>query len=448
MLAVDTYEYLELNIFDTIIQYFFKSGKIDLAVKTAEIGLKQHPFSLEMKLWLANALMERGDFSSSLNYIEEILLLQPTDHEYLLLKGELLLCTEAYEDAITLYQSLLPLAENRSQVLYQLSEAAQGLNNHHLAVDCLSEALKIDPSNEEIMFELYHSYEQLGLTEKCIEELQSFIDYNPFSKHAWYNQGILFDKLERFEEAISSYEFAVAIDDRFSSAYYNMGVAYMALQEFSKAKEQLLLSRDVDDNEDALLNQSLGHCCFELNELAQAMKAYQKAVAINEAMHESLYGIGLILERKEKWLEASHFFSKAHELMVTNSKYVKALAHTEYQLGNLVAAIDNFEKSVVLDAKDPGIWLAFSYLYHEQGVIDRAIEIILDGLEELPEEAELYYRLCCYLTAKGNLKEAFIYLENALILNFDMHTVLFEFFQDLEVQKAMMRIIDQFRKEN
>jgi tetratricopeptide (TPR) repeat protein len=71
---------------------------------------------------------------------------------------------------------------------------------------------------------------------------------------------------------------------------------------------------------------------------------------------------------------------------------------------------------------------------------------MLDALEELPEEAELYYRLCCYLVKEGNLKEAFIYLENALILNFDKHTLLFEFFTELETQKALMRVIDEFRK--
>ena len=48
----------------------------------------------------------------------------------------------------------------------------------------------------------------------------------------------------------------------------------------------------------------------------------------------------------------------------------------------------------------------------------------------------------------GKFKEAFNYLENALILDFDNHTVLFEFFPELETQKALFKIIDQFRKEN
>ena len=64
------------------------------------------------------------------------------------------------------------------------------------------------------------------------------------------------------------------------------------------------------------------------------------------------------------------------------------------------------------------------------------------------EDSNLLYRITAYLIAAGKYKEAFNYLENALILNFDNHTVLFEFFPKLETQKALFRIIDQFRKDN
>jgi hypothetical protein len=56
--------------------------------------------------------------------------------------------------------------------------------------------------------------------------------------------------------------------------------------------------------------------------------------------------------------------------------------------------------------------------------------------------------MAAYLIEAGQFKEAFNYLENALILNFEGHTVLFDFFPKPETQKALFKIIDQFRKEN
>lgn len=90
----------------------------------------------------------------------------------------------------------------------------------------------------------------------------------------------------------------------------------------------------------------------------------------------------------------------------------------------------------------------WSYIYYEQGDYQKAANVLLQGLDELPDEADLYYRMTVYLIEAGRFKEAFNYLENALILNFEGHATLYEFFPQLETQKALFKIIEQFRKES
>ncbi|MEO1653504.1 MAG: hypothetical protein AAFU64_08170, partial [Bacteroidota bacterium] len=68
------------------------------------------------------------------------------------------------------------------------------------------------------------------------------------------------------------------------------------------------------------------------------------------------------------------------------------------------------------------------------------------GMEECPEEASLYYRAVVYLIDAGKYREAFDLLEQALVLDFDGHTVLYEFFPKLETQKALYNIIEKFRQ--
>ena len=53
-----------------------------------------------------------------------------------------------------------------------------------------------------------------------------------------------------------------------------------------------------------------------------------------------------------------------------------------------------------------------------------------------------------FMIAAGRFKGAFNYLEKALILDFEGHTALFDFFPKIETQKALYKIIEQFRKEN
>ncbi len=445
MIREDRSEYLEYSSYINIIQYYQRKRKFKKAQNACELGLAQHPFSLEIKLLFSTICLESGQFELGLEKIDEIITIQPTDIEYLDVKAELLLYLNRHQEALDLYLRILPLSEDKLVIYYQLSEAAQGLDNHELAIFYLLKVLKLNPENEEAMFELYHSYDVLDKLDECVVELEKFIDANPYSKHIWYNLGILYDRQEKFEKAIDAYEFAVAIDDKYASAYYNMGVALMAIKDFEKAVVQFNYALKIESHEDPFLLQSLGHCYFELKDYSLALKSYHKGIKIEPLLHESWYGVGLILEEQEKWLEAVHFFTKAHQIDETYVKYIKALAQTEYQLGNIVSSIEYFQKAIAFDGKDTNVWISWSYVYHEQGDTEQAMTIILDALEELPDEAELFYRLACYLITKGNLKEAFIYLENALILNYEMHTVLFEFFQDLETQKALVKIIDQYR---
>ncbi|MCX8491130.1 MAG: hypothetical protein ORN54_08690, partial [Cyclobacteriaceae bacterium] len=101
-----------------------------------------------------------------------------------------------------------------------------------------------------------------------------------------------------------------------------------------------------------------------------------------------------------------------------------------------------------LAPEDKEIWLNWSCIYFEQGEPSKAIDVLSQGMVDAPKEPDFLYRMAIYLVESGQFKEAFTYLENALILDFEGHKILFEFFPKLETQKALYRIIDQFRKEN
>jgi tetratricopeptide (TPR) repeat protein len=150
----------------------------------------------------------------------------------------------------------------------------------------------------------------------------------------------------------------------------------------------------------------------------------------------------------EKWHQALHFFNKALKLHAENSEYWKSIAHAEFKLGNTVSSLDAYEEASKLDPDDKEIWLNWSFIYYEQGDYNKAIEVLLQGFGEVPNDAEILYRMAVYLIEAGKFKEAFNYLENALILDFDGHATLFDFFPQIETQKALYKIIEQYRKDN
>ena len=152
--------------------------------------------------------------------------------------------------------------------------------------------------------------------------------------------------------------------------------------------------------------------------------------------------------KKEKFFEAIHYFKKALNLTKENSNYWVGLADAEFNLGNMQASSEAYEEAINLE---PGIletYINLALIYFEQNRFEEAIDVTREGIEELPEEAELYYRLVVYLIKMGNYKEAFSFLENGLTLNFDKHTIMYDLMPELKQQKALYKIIAQYREEN
>jgi tetratricopeptide (TPR) repeat protein len=152
--------------------------------------------------------------------------------------------------------------------------------------------------------------------------------------------------------------------------------------------------------------------------------------------------------KKEKFFEAIHYFKKALNFSKENANYWVGLADAEFNLGNFQASSEAYEEAINLE---PGIletYVNLSLIYFEEKRFEEAIDVVREGIEELPEESELYYRMVVFQIKMGNYKEAFSYLENALTLAYDKHTILYELMPELKKQKAVSKLIAQYREEN
>ena len=101
-----------------------------------------------------------------------------------------------------------------------------------------------------------------------------------------------------------------------------------------------------------------------------------------------------------------------------------------------------------MQVSGPPTFHVLSFIYYESGDIKKAISIINEGIVEIPRESLFYYRLVVYLLDDGKYKDAINVLESALSINFENHDVLFDFIPKFETQSALIRVINQFKKNN
>lgn len=444
MLKRGEYDFLDLSTFEYLIEHYAEKGDFSKALSAAKIGYKQYPYSVEMLTDLASLLIETGRSNEAEEYLDKAEVFAPNDTDVLMLKGVVLLDQDQFDEAIEVFERLLPHSEDPSEVLYHMGMAYFGKKDNEKSIECFKESIKTDSKNEEAIFDMVNVLDTLDMLEETIPFYEEIIDSDPFSQSAWYNLGLVQDRLFNFEKAIECYEYSIAIDDNFGPAHFNMACSYMALNMFSKAIDSFRLALKCDTFDDGIIFVNLGMCYLELDDVQSATKEFHNALKMNHDNYMAYFGLARCLDKQEKWLEAVHFLKKANKYYDKDINVWLLLAKCEYGMGNVISAVSSLIKASEIEPEIQEIWLDWSFIVSEQGDYERATEIIEQGMDHMPENASLIYRAVVYLIKASKYKEAFIYLENALTLDFEKHAELFEFFPELETQKALMKIIDQF----
>jgi len=439
--------FLDVSIYEIIVHFYLEHAKINKALKAATIGFEQHPFSSEMMVLKATALLSKGYYDKAEELIDKVELYQPNDLETILLRVQYLSLQEQYEEAQQYISEKLLLAdaEDQADLFVALAGILQDWGKFDDAISYYQQALAIDSTIEEAIYDLSYCLEILDRQEEAIELFKTIIDKDPYSCDAWFCLGMAYLKIEDNGKARDAYEFAIAINDNFAPAHFNLGELCVFEEQYEQALEHFNKTLSLEGPGPDIYY-SIAFCMERLAKYGKAIEFYRKASKINVFYDEAYYGIGRCLEAQDKPYEAIHFYGKAIKLDHYNPSYWLAKADAEYRTGNVTSSIEAYQEACVLDPTNPEIWKNWSFVHYEMGNFAEAYDLVMAGIEELPEEAELYYRAVVYLISAGKYKEAFTYLENALILDFEMHHILFEFFPRLETQKGLYKIIDQYRK--
>jgi len=398
--------FFDIDAFETIIDHYLETSKFKKALAAVNQAMDQYPFSTELISVKAQILSNLEEYDEALDLLEKARNLHPTDVEIYLSIGSILSLQGKHADAIGVYEQVLSFAEEeRDEIYYNIGLAYQSIEKYEEAIEAYKQSIEVNISHEGSLYELAYCLDVVGQLDGSLSYYKKFIDEDPFSAAAWYNLGIVCNKLERYEEAVEAYEYALAIDENFASAYFNMGNTFMNLEQYTKALDAFRKTIEIEGPSPEV------YCCLgaayeNLGQYDLGLKYFQKSTKLDPLYDEAWFGAGSCLEKQEKWYQALHFFNKAIKISNDNSEYWKAAAHAEYKIGNIISSISAYEEASILGPTDKEIWLNWSFIYYEQGEHEKAAEVLLQGMEEIPHEPEFFYRMTVYLIEAGKFKEA------------------------------------------
>ncbi|TGE27743.1 tetratricopeptide repeat protein [Hymenobacter metallicola] len=445
MVANNEPVFFDLADFESIIDHYTSNTQYDKALQACEAAIVQYPFSTELLIDRAQVLAMKGEYTAAAEQIEAVAELDPANPDVAVTRGIIATQKGDFAQAVDFFRAASETAPDRDDIYFNLGLAYQSWQKFKSAAKYYKQSLRLNPDNEVAVQELLYCLEISERLEKNLEFFRRFTDEDPYSVTAWYNLGQAYFRAGNFEEAVAAFEYAILIDAKFYDAHGFLASTYVGQEKYREAIAEFHLSyEEGKPTPEALCN--IGECHEKLGEWDDARKNYQRAIDLDQTMDEAWFGIGIVLNAQERWFEAIHFFRKAVSLYDESVEYWLALAAAEYQIGAVVSALECYDKATQVAPDNKDAWLNWSIILYEQGDFNGAIDLMRNAVEIQPGEAELHYRLCAYLLAAGRYREAYQYLENALVLDFDKHRLLFEYFPELESQRALARLIDQYRK--
>lgn len=445
ILARKEHPFFAEEVFEQISTYYLQIHNQDLGMKACYYGLKHYPHSLDLLLNKTQFLIDQLAIEEATETLEQAQLYHPGDVEIEYYHGILHMCAGEFDAAIEKFKSIEDIFEDTDNLYFQLGLAYSGHDRNPEALSYFQKAAEMGSQNELLYLELIFTYEITETIEQGIKYFNELIEKDPYNYLAWYGLGLLKSNVD-YEESVYALDYAVTINEKFGTGWFNLGCTHMNNSNWEKAKDAFIMTVDLQPDSDSYTH--LGSAYEKLEEYPLAFKYYKMASEIDEYWDDAWYGLSSVLYEQEKFLESIHFIKKAIKINDTEADYYLMLGDNEAKLGNIVAANEAYEQAVELDPINPDIWLNWSLMFFETRQYARAVEIIQEGIEELPEEADFYYRGTIYLMFAQRLKESYNYLQEALILDYDKHEQLYDFLSNLETLKALQKIIEQFRAYN
>jgi tetratricopeptide (TPR) repeat protein len=246
-----------------------------------------------------------------------------------------------FDLALPLYEQVLSLQPNHFDALHYLGVVHYQRGNAEQALALITKALSLDPRHSICRGNLANVFKSLGRAEDAFNSYQVAIELNPQFSDAYFNLGVVSSELGNINEAIVRYSQSISIKPKFPAAYSNRGLLLQQIGLSEKACSDYEQATNLDPNyAQAFFNWGVAMQDRKgLENLQQALKLYDKALAIDPGLFMALNNRGNVLQELGDFQQAFASFSKAIDL---NPQFHQAF----YNRGALLQELKQFDSAL------------------------------------------------------------------------------------------------------
>ncbi len=410
------YSFLEEEAFEKIINHFEINENLSKALEATDLAIERFPYSSALLVKKAEVLLTNRQYRKALEILEQASLFDNSDINLYIYKTDAYLAMDQQEKAMRLLEEALNLfeGEEKIELLFELADVYDDYEEFDKVFDCLKTILEQEPNNEEALYKICFWTDFTGRNEEGIRLHRQIIDDFPYNELAWFNLAASYQGLKLYEKSIDAYLYAVAIEEKFDYAYRNMADAYIRLRKYKEAIEALKRVTELSKPEDVIY-EAIGHCYDKLKNYAHARFYYRKASHLNQEDSKLYYKMACTYFNEQRWDSCVKQLENALKIHKLQPEYNLLMGECKMQSGLIKDAIQYLSNVVRIRPRNISGWEALIRCLYKTDYLDEASEQADAALRMTNEKPLFLFYKAAILLKAGQMKEALLQLENAMM---------------------------------
>ncbi|MDY0780022.1 tetratricopeptide repeat protein [Tenacibaculum sp. IB213877] len=445
MLKTNNIFFFDATEFEQIIQHYLNIGKLSLAKKATQLGLDQHPASIELKLLKVEIYVFEDNLEKAVELLNEIEAVEPHNDEVYIQKASILSKNSKHKEAVLILKESLKFVQDPVDVWAMIGMEYMYMDDYENARLNFAKCIDVDYEDYSSLYNIVYCFEMQEKQEEAIRFLNAYVDKNPYSEVAWHQLGRQYFELEMYKEALTSFDYAVLIDEGFLGGYIEKAKTLEELGRFEEAIENYLITLELDDPT-AFAYIRIGECFNELNDTKAAIKYFKKAVNEDPLLDKGWVILTDAYLDQENHHKALYYITKALQIDDSNPIYWRKYANINVKLSFFDEATKALERCIDLGDVDIDIYIALADVLLLLGNYEYALKVLVKGKKIYREFAEIEYRLCGLFMILNKQDYSIMHLKNAIAIDFEYHQVVKELYPKVFETEAVKKTITNYQK--
>ena len=445
MLKTNDVYFFDAVEFETIIEHYLSIAKHSLAKKAVQLGLEQHPSSIQLKLMKVEILVFEDELQEAVKMLTNIEAVEPHNDEVFIQKALILSKKKLHVEAISILKESLQYVEDPFDIWSMLGMEYLYLDDFENARLNFEKCVEVDYEDYSSLYNVVYCFDMQENHEDAIQFLNTYVNKNPYCEIAWHQLGKQYSELGRYKEALTAFDYSVLIDESFIGGYLEKARALEELKRYEEAIKNYLITLELDDPT-AYAYIRIGECYEKLENVHTAMHFYKKAVHEDPLLDKAWMLLTNACYSDNDFQKALYYLNKAIEIDEANALYWKKCGDINLKLNFYEEAVKAFYTCIELGDQELEIYIALTDILLFLGEFNDALKILIKAKKIYKEFAEVEYRLCGLFMILDKEDYSLTHLKNALVIDYEYRLIIKELYPTVFENNRVQEIISSYKK--